>query len=146
MSCRLIRRLVVVACCVTSCFAHHMAVVVNKGNNTGNISSAHLARIFRADVVKWSDGKDVILVFHKDSEGEKITLERLNKMSARELQGFIAAHKDSIRVVDSDGDVLNLAESTPGAVGLVDVRSVDSRIKVVKVNGKFPLEVGYLPH
>ena len=94
-----------------------MAVVVNKGNDTGNISSAHLARIFRAELVKWPDGKDVILVFHKGSEGEKVTLERLNKMSDHELQGFMTAHKNSIKVVDSDGDVINFVESTPGACG-----------------------------
>ena len=128
------------------CFAHHMAVVVNKDNNLGDVSSAHLAKIIRLDVKKWHDGKDVILVLHKDSAGELSTLERLSKMSASELKSFIAAHEGSITTVDSDEDVLKVVETTPGAVGLVDVRSINDQVNVVRVDGKLPMEDGYLPH
>jgi ABC-type phosphate transport system substrate-binding protein len=128
------------------CFAHHMAVVVNKDNSLGEVSSAHLAKIVRLEVKKWHDGKDVVLVLHKDSPGEMSTLERLSKMSANELKSFIAAHQGSITTVDSDEDVLKVVETTPGAVGLVDVRSINDQVNVVKVDGKLPMEDGYLPH
>ena len=131
---------------LTPCFAHHMAVVVNKENNVGTVSAAHLSRIFRSEVKKWPDGKNVILVLHKDSAGETETLERLNKMSDSEWKALIAAHKDSIILADSDADVLKIVQSTSGAVGLVDVRSVDNTINVVRVDGKLPMESGYLPH
>jgi ABC-type phosphate transport system substrate-binding protein len=128
------------------CFAHHMAVVVDKDNSVGNVSSTHLARIFRSEVKKWPDGKDVVLLLHKSSSGEMITLEHLTKMSAAELKSLIAAHKNSIMMVDSDADLLKQVESTPGAVGFVDVRSVTSGVNVVRVDGKLPMEDGYLPH
>ncbi len=131
---------------LTPCFAHHMAVVVNKDNNVENVTAVHLSRIFRSDVKKWPDGKTVVLVLHKDSAGETETLERLIKMSGDELKALIAAHKDSIMIVDSDADVLKMVQSLPGAVGLVDVRSVDNTINVVRVDGKLPMESGYLPH
>jgi ABC-type phosphate transport system substrate-binding protein len=123
-----------------------MAVVVNKDNNVGGISSAHLTKIFRLEVKKWHDDKDVILVLHKNSSGEMSTLERLNKMSSTELKSFIAAHQGSITLVDSDEDVLKVVETMPGAVGLVDVRSINDQINVVRVDGKLPMEDGYLPH
>ena len=123
-----------------------MAVVVNKDNNVGGVGSAHLAKIFRLEVKKWHDGKDVILVLHKNSSGELITLERLNKMSSNDLKSFIATHQGSITTVDSDEDVLKLVETTPGAVGLVDVRSISDQVNVVRVDGKLPMEAGYLPH
>jgi ABC-type phosphate transport system substrate-binding protein len=123
-----------------------MAVVVNKDNSVGELGSAHLAKIFRLELKKWHDGKDVILVLHKNSSGEKMTLERLNKMSAKELKSFIATHEESISTVDSDDDVLKLVETTPGAVGLVDVRSINDQVNVVRVDGKLPMEAGYLPH
>jgi ABC-type phosphate transport system substrate-binding protein len=123
-----------------------MAVVVNKDNNVGGISSAHLTKIFRLEVKKWHDDKDVILVLHKNSSGEMSTLERLNKMSSSELKSFIAAHQGSITLVDSDEDVLKVVETMPGAVGLVDVRSINDQINVVRVDGKLPMEDGYLPH
>jgi hypothetical protein len=88
----------------------------------------------------------VILVLHKNSAGETETLERINKMGDGEWRTLIAAHKDSIVTADSDADVLKIVQSTAGAVGLVDVRSVDKTINVVRVDGKLPMESGYLPH
>jgi ABC-type phosphate transport system substrate-binding protein len=131
---------------LTPCFAHHMAVVVNKDNQVGTVTAAHLSRIFRSEIKKWPDGKAVVLVLHKDSAGETETLERLNKMTDGEWKALIAAHKDSIIVADSDAEVLKIVESTPGAIGLVDVRSVDGTINVIRVDGKLPMESGYLPH
>lgn len=128
------------------CLAHHMAVVVNRQNTIENVTSAHLARLFHAEVRKWPDGKNVVLVLHKDSEGEEETLERLNRMTAAEWKAFVAAHKDSIAFVDSDADVLKIVQSEPGAVGLIDVRSIDDSVNVVHVDGKLPMEYGYLPH
>jgi ABC-type phosphate transport system substrate-binding protein len=123
-----------------------MAVVVNKDNSVGEVASAHLAKILRLEVKKWRDGKDVILVLHKNSSGEMATLERLNKMSAGELKSFIATHQSSITTVESDEDVLKRVESTEGAIGLVDVRSINDQVNVVRVDGKLPMEDGYLPH
>lgn len=128
------------------CLAHHMAIVVNKDNNTAEVTSSHLAKIFQLETRKWADGKDITIVLHRSLAGETVTLERLNKMSGNELRSFIAAHKDSIMLVDSDDDVLHFVETTPGAVGLVEVHSIDEQVNVLKVDGKLPMEAGYLPH
>jgi ABC-type phosphate transport system substrate-binding protein len=132
--------------CLTPCFAHHTAVVVNKGNAVENVTSAHLSKIIRGEVKKWPDGKNIVLVLHKDSAGETETLERLNKMSAAEWKSFVAAHKDSILFVDTDTDVLKAVQTELGAIGLVEVHSIDNSINVVHVDGKLPMEFGYLPH
>ncbi len=130
----------------TPCFAHHMAVVVSNENSVGNMTSVQLGKVFHAETKKWSDGKFIVLVFHRASAGEMITLQHLNKMSAAQLQAWTTEHRDSLKLVDSDQDVLSVVESTPGAVGLVDVRSVTDRVKIVRVDGKVPMEDGYLPH
>jgi ABC-type phosphate transport system substrate-binding protein len=132
--------------CLTPCFAHHTAVVVNKDNAVENLTSAHLARTIRGEIKKWPDGKNIVLVLHKDSAGEAETLERLNKMSAPEWKSFISAHKDSILFVDSDADVLKEMQTEPGAIGFVEVHSIDNSVNVVHVDGKLPMELGYLPH
>jgi phosphate transport system substrate-binding protein len=135
-----------VICLLTPCLAHHMAVVVDKDNKVQNVSSAHLAKIFKGEVKKWADGKNVVLVLHDSSPDEHGTLARLTKMSDAEFKAMIAAHKDSIRKVASDADVIEAVASTPGAVGLVEERSINDRVTVVKVDGKLPMESGYLPH
>lgn len=132
--------------CFTPCFAHHTAVVVNKDNGVNNVTSAHLVKIIRGEVKKWPDGKNITLVLHKDSAGETETLERLNKMSDGEWKAFLAAHKDSIVFVDTDADVIKLVQGELGAIGMIDVHSIDNSVNVVHVDGKLPMEFGYLPH
>lgn len=72
---------------LTPCFAHHTAVVVNKENAVENVTSAHLAKVIRGEIKKWPNGKNILLVLHKESSGETETLARLNKMSADEWKG-----------------------------------------------------------
>jgi ABC-type phosphate transport system substrate-binding protein len=139
-------QLLFLAAFLTPCFAHHTAVVVNKDNLVENVTSIHLSKIIRGEVKKWPDGKNIVLVLHKDSAGETETLERLNKMSDAEWKSFLVAHKDSILFVDTDADVLKAVQTEPGAIGLIEVHSIDNSISVVKVDGKLPMEFGYLPH
>ena len=131
---------------VPPCFAHHMAVIVNKDNHTADVTAAHLAHICRLETRKWADGKNVMFVLHKDSPGELATLERLTHMSESELKMFVSSHKDALTIADSDEDVLRIVESLPGAVGMVDVRSINHEVNVLRVDGKLPMEDGYLSH
>jgi hypothetical protein len=131
---------------VVPCFAHHMAVVVNKDNHVADVTASHLAHICRLEARKWPDGKDVMLVLHRESAGELVTLQHLTRMSESELKAFMVSHKDTLTLADSDADVLRIVESVPGAVGLVDVRSINDQVTVLKVGGKLPMEDGYLSH
>src|SRR5208282_2409947 len=130
----------------TPCFAHHMAVVVNKDTTVQNVTSAHLAKIFKGEVKKWPDGKPVMLVLHKSSIGEAETLQHLSNMSEADVKAWIATHKDEIRTVTSDAEVIDAVASTPGAIGFVEEHSITDRVTVVRVDGKLPMEAGYLPH
>ncbi len=85
-------------------------------------------------------------MLHKESAGETETLERLNKMSVAEWKAFLVAHRDSILFVDTDADVLRTVQAEPGAIGFIEVHSVDNTVNVVHVDGKLPMEFGYLPH
>ncbi len=123
-----------------------MAVVINKDNKVSNVTAVHLGKIVRSEVKKWPDGKNILVVLHKDSEGEAETLERLIKITPSELKALIAAHKDSIVMADSDAEVLKIVRSTTGAVGFVEIHSIDNTVNVVRVDGKLPMESGYLPH
>ncbi len=131
---------------LTPCFAHHMAVVVNKDNKVQNVTSAHLAKIVKGEVKKWPDGRSVVLVLHSSSADEITTLQHLNKMSAAEVKALLALHRDSIRTVGTDADVIDAVASTSGAIGFVEERSITDRVVVVRVDGKLPMESGYLPH
>ncbi|MGA9355924.1 MAG: substrate-binding domain-containing protein [Terriglobales bacterium] len=135
----------------TPCLAHHIAVVVDKDNKTQNITSAHLAKIVKGEVKKWPDGRNVVLVLHATLD-EVGTLARLTKMTDAEVKAMIDERKnndkdkDSIVLKTSDAEVIETVASTPGAIGMVEEHSISGRVSVIKVDGKLPLESGYLPH
>ena len=81
--------LLFIAC--VPCFAHHMAVVTSKQNAVTTMTAVHLGKMFRTETKKWPDGKDVVLVLHKASPGEAITLQHLNRMTAKQWQTWVAA-------------------------------------------------------
>jgi ABC-type phosphate transport system substrate-binding protein len=126
------------------CEAKNMAVVVDKANITANVAATDLIKIFQSTTRKWPDGKTITVVMRDPSLPEmQQALQHLYKMSADEFKSFVATHKGSFITADSDENLLKLVETTPGAVGLVDVYSITSHINVVKVDGKLPLEQGY---
>jgi hypothetical protein len=73
-------------------------------------------------------------------------IERLCNLPAAGAKAYIAAHPGSIIQADTDADVLAIVRKRPGALGIVDVHDIDSQLHVLKVDGKLPLEQGYLPH
>ena len=143
---RFLLTILVVACWLPS-EAKHMAVIVNKTNNTSNMSAVELTKICQASTRKWPDGKNITLVVRDPSSLEtQEALQRIYKMSETEVKSFLQAHKADFLTVDSDESLLKMVQSTPGAVGLVDVYSITSKVNIVKIDGKLPLEQGYLLH
>ncbi len=138
--------LLAVACFCLPAYAHHLAVVVQQENHTAGITSSELGKIFKGETRHWADGHNVIVVINKDSAVTMQVLERLSSMPHSEMQTFMDAHKASFILAASDADVLRIVQGTPGALGMVDVRLVTGKINVIKVDGKLPLERGYLPH
>jgi ABC-type phosphate transport system substrate-binding protein len=82
----------------------------------------------------------------------KAVLEKVYGMSESEVSGLIVSsnrgrlNHPAIVVATSDEELVNKVASLPGAVGVVDVYSINSSVAVVKIAGKLPLEPGYLLH
>src|SRR6266566_2607942 len=49
----------------------------------------------------------------------------------------------TVKIVENDEDLLRTVEAIPGAVGIVDVYSINSSVKVLRVDGKLPFDLGY---
>ena len=125
--------------------ATQLAVVVDKANTTASLSSADLAKILKLANPKWPDGKQVVLVLRGVPGPEmQLALQKLSNMSGDQVKDLLAAHKTSILIVNSEQEVLKSVSTIPGAIGLVDVYSLTSGVNVLKVDGKLPLEPGYL--
>ena len=150
---RILNIFVVVVASVAWAAAKDLALVANKANTVSVISVAELVKVSKAQTSRWPDGKPVTLVMRAPSAPEmKIFIEKIYGMTESEVNGLVAtanhgrANHPAIVVVNSDDELVNRVASTPGAIGVVDVYSINSSVTVVKIAGKLPLEPGYLLH
>lgn len=133
--------------------ARDLALVSNKMNNMNSVTAADLVKICKAQTNRLPDGKTVTFVMRAASTPEmKMLLEKVYGMSGVEVTELVAAANrgrtghPAIVVVASDDDLINTVASIPGAVGIVDVYSINSSVAVVKIGGRLPLEPGYMLH
>jgi len=141
---RLFAIIALTACLGASCQAKNLAVIVEKNNSVGSLSSADLLKVFKFDRAKWPDGKNIVLVLRDPSTPEMQTaIYSLYHMQPAEFRALLASHNKAVIMVTSEDEMLKAVAAIPGAVGLVDVYSITEHVKVVRVDGKLPLEQGY---
>jgi ABC-type phosphate transport system substrate-binding protein len=74
----------------------------------------------------------------------QLVLRRILNMSSEQARTFIQAHKGAFVIAGSDDAVLHFVSSNRGAIGIVDLYSLTKDVNVVKIDGKLPVEQGYL--
>ena len=133
--------------------ARDLAVVSNKANAVSAMTLPDLVKICKAQTNRWPDGKPVTFIMRAPSAVEmKILLEKVYELPEPQVKDLIAAanhgraNHPAIVVAESDEDLVDKVASIPGAVGVVDVYSINSSVAVIKLAGKLPLEPGYLLH
>ena len=130
-----------------------LALISNKSNEVGAITLPELVKVCKGQVSHWPDGKPVSFVMRDPGAPDmKLLLDKVYGMSKDEVKTLIVnanhsrANHPAVVLVESDEAVVKKVESTPGAVGLVDVYSISGGVTVVKLGGKLPLEPGYPLH
>jgi hypothetical protein len=148
-----IKIVLLVAASCSLAAARDLAVVSNKSNGLSTITLPDLVKVCKAQTNRWPDGKPVTIIMRAPAAPEmKVLLEKVFELQEAQVKDLIAtanhgrANHPAIMVVDSDEDLVNKVASIPGAVGIVDVYSINSSVSVVKLAGKLPLEPGYLLH
>ena len=125
--------------------AKQLAVVTDTANQTRNLSAAELIKLFNAHIHTWGDGKPVIIVIRDPASSDmELVLRKVFNMNPAQAHLFIQAHKPSIVIAGSDDAVLRFVSTNRGAIGIVDLYSLTKDVNVVKIDGKLPVEQGYL--
>jgi len=125
----------------------NMAVVVSAGSKLNDVSLATLAKLCKGVPKTWPDGKNFTLVM-KDPESPdmRVAAQKLFGAAPGELKALIAKLNEprlAVKIVENDEDLLRTVESTPGAVGIIDVYAINSSVKVLRLDGKLPFDLGY---
>jgi len=125
--------------------AKQLAIVTDTANTTTDLTASDLVKIFNAHTRSWPDGRPITIVLRDPSSaGMQLVVRKLFGMSQEQAQAFIQAHKGAIIIADSDDAVIHFVSSTRGAVGVVDLYSLTKDVNVLKIDGKLPVEQGYL--
>ena len=125
----------------------NMAVIASAGSKLQDAPLTELAKLCKGTQKTWADGRNFTLIM-KDPESPdmRIAVQRPFGVPAGEVKSAIAKLNETrtvVRVVETDEDLLRTVEATPGAVGILDVYAINSAVKVLRVDGKLPFDVGY---
>ncbi len=133
--------------------AKDLALVSNKANGVSEVSMPELTKICKGQTSRWPNGKPVTFFSLDPASGEmKMVREKIYGASGEDVTALIGsanhgrANHPAIVVVNSGKALVEAVESTPGAVGLVDVYSITGGVTVLRVESKLPLEPGYPLH
>jgi hypothetical protein len=125
----------------------NIAVVMSAGSRLQDVQLSELMKLCKGTQKTWVDGKSFTLVMTDPGAPEMHpAIQKLFGMAPSDLKAALAKLNETrtlIRIVDNDADLLRTVEETPGAVGIVDVYSINSSVKVLRVDGKLPFDVGY---
>lgn len=125
----------------------NMAVVISAGSKVSDVTLADLVKMCKGAQKTWPDGKSFQLVLKNPEAPEMRTaVQRLFGDAGSDPRAAIAKVNEShltVKIVASDEDLLRTVEATPGAVGILDVYSINSSVKVLRVDGKLPFDIGY---
>jgi ABC-type phosphate transport system substrate-binding protein len=127
-----------------------VAIVVRPDVPVDNLSFAELRRLMLGDRQYWSSNLKVTLLVRAPGARERdVVLKTIYQMSEAQFRQywiakvFRAEAAAAPRIVYSNDMAADLASQIPGAVAFVDAGQVPNGLKVLRINGMLPREVGY---
>ena len=132
---------------LSSAAVKNMAVVIAAGSKIVDLPLADLIKMCKGTQKSWPDGKTFVLVMkNPDAPEMHVAMQKLFGDAGGDVKAAIAKVNEArltIKIVASDEDLLRTVEATPGAVGILDVYAINSSVKVLRVDGKLPFDMGY---
>jgi ABC-type phosphate transport system substrate-binding protein len=128
-------------------WAKDLALVVTKTSALKTVTTSDIAKAMKTPAPKWADGKDMIFVIKAPSSNEaKIFGTKVLGQAPEAVSGFLTSQKKNFIIVNTDAELFAALAANPNAIGVMDIYSINGNVAVVKVDGKLPLEPGYLLH
>lgn len=127
--------------------SRNMAIVTSASCKLNDVPLADLVKYCKGTSKAWPDGRNFMIVMkNPDAPEMHSVLVKLFGGTSAEAKATISKLNEGravVKIVESDEELLKAVEVTPGAIGVVDVYSINSSVKVLRVDGKLPFDVGY---
>ena len=131
----------------SAAWAKEVALVVSKSSPLKAVQSAEVVKAFKTAPAKWADGKEIVFVIKAPTSTEtRVFSTKLLNWAADQLPASFSDAKKTFIFVATDEEVIKTVNSMPNAIGVVDLYSINSSVTVLKIDGKLPLEPGYMLH
>lgn len=119
------------------------AAVVNPNVGVESLTTKQLQDIFSGKVTNWKDvggmNANIVVVNRKFGSGTRVNFQQ------KALDGKEFMNKgDNYKEVGSSGDMKTTIETTPNAIGYIDLPYVTSKMKAIGINGVAPTEKNVL--
>jgi len=124
----------------------NMAVVASANSKLADLPLVDLVKMCKGTTKARPDGRNFVLVLRNPDAPEMHGVVLKLFGGAADAKTAIAKLNEShqsVKIVDSDDEVMRTVDSTPGAVGIVNVYAINSSVKVLRIDGKLPFDVGY---
>ena len=125
----------------------NMAIVTSATSKVNDVTLADMTKFCKGTTRAWPDGKNFSIVIKSPDAPEMHgVLQKLFGATGSDAKAAIAKLNEThtvVKIVDSDEELLKAVQAMPGAVGVVDVYSINSSVKVLRIDGKLPFDVGY---
>lgn len=112
-----------------------IAVIVDVGNSTVELTSDQLAQIYKGELTNWSelggDDEAIVVIGRESGSGTRDAFEELLE---------VADECKYAQELDTTGAVLAKVASTPGAIGYVSLDVVDDTVNTIVLDGSAPTE------
>ncbi|MFC3802153.1 MULTISPECIES: phosphate ABC transporter substrate-binding protein [unclassified Cohnella] len=119
------------------------AAVANKNVSVSNLTTKQLQDIFSGKVTNWKDvgGSDanIVVVNRKFGSGTRVNFQ----LKALDGKDFMTKG-DNYKETGSSGDMKTAIETTPNAIGYIDLPYVTDKMKALSINGAAPTEKNVL--
>jgi hypothetical protein len=132
---------------VASPAAKKLAVVTSTSSPLQDVQLASLVKLCNGTQKTWPNGEAFKLVMEDPGAPEmSVAVKKLLGTTGDNAKAAIAKLNGShevVKIVSNDEELLTTVVATPGSVGIVDLYSVNSAVKVLKVDGRLPFDVDY---
>jgi ABC-type phosphate transport system substrate-binding protein len=124
-----------------------LAVVTSTSSPLQDVQLANLVKLCNGTQKTWPNGETFKLVIEDPGAPEMgVAVRKLLGASGDSAKAAIAklnGTREIVKIVGSDEELLQTVVATPGSVGIVDLYSVNSAVKVLKIDGRLPFDMDY---
>ena len=111
--------------------------IANPSSKVDNLTSQQLQDIFSGKITNWKEvggaDQDIVVVNRKFGSGTRVNFQ----IKAMNNADFLSTGKNYVEK-SSSGDMKTAIETTPGAIGYIDLPYVTAKMTALKLNGVAP--------